>query len=204
MNKKNKIIDFIIKNKKYLICITIIVLSIVSIILQQIDRNNSVVVNSQDIEKREGKIVVYITGEVKSPGVYYLEKEARLYNLIDIAGGLLETADIDKINLAEKLEDSQKIVISAVVERNEDDDESNLEYVDTNESSEKSLDEGKININKATKEQLKTLNGIGDSTADKIINYRNTNKFNSIEEIMNVPGIGNSKFESIKGYICVN
>ena len=62
----------------------------------------------------------------------------------------------------------------------------------------------KININKANKSELMTLNGIGESTANKIIEYRKNNMFDSIEDIKNVSGIGDSKFEKIKNYICVD
>lgn len=196
---KEKIIKFICKNKKYFLCIIIIILSIVSIIIQQLNRNNSIVINSEKLEEKEGKIVVYVTGEIKNPGVYYLENNARLYNLIDIAGGLLETADTDKINLAQKLEDSQKIVISPkkdeVYESEEDTSDNELYEEKTTQL---------VNINEATKDELKKLNGIGESTANKIIEYRKNNLFKSIDEIMNVPGIGSSKFENIKDYICVN
>ena len=101
---------------------------------------------------------------------------------------------MSEINLAEKLNDSDKIDIPkiAIEEENEED---NIENNDDNDL---------ININKASKDELKTLNGIGDTLADNIIEYRKNNKFNTIEDILEVNGIGESKFENIKEYICVN
>lgn len=189
-----KLKKIFIKYKTYIICICIILLSIVSVILQSIDRRNSIKVNNYELSQKEGKIAVYITGAIKNPGVYYLDDSARLYNLLDLCGGILENADIEKINLAQKLVDSQKVII---YEKKEETYESE---VDTKIEDEESY---KVNINTATKEELKTLSGIGDSTASKIIEYREKNYFMEIEDIMNVDGIGNSKFENIKNDICV-
>lgn len=196
MSKIIKIKSFIKNNCKYIICILIILLSILSIFLQQLDRKNSLILNSEEIEKKPGKIVVYITGQVKNPGVYYLDTDARLFNLIDLCGGLLDDADMDKVNLADKLTDAQKINIEKVKEQNiESEDEEYYEAQD--------YEDEKININTASQQELMNLNGIGKSTAQKILDYRKNKEFNSIEEIMNVPGIGTAKFESIKDYICV-
>ena len=98
-------------------------------------------------------------------------------------------ADITELNLAEKLNDSDKIdVPKKIIEE---------------KSEESDTDNNLININKATKEELKTLDGIGDTLADNIIEYRKNNKFESIEDILNVNGIGESKYNAIKEYICV-
>ena len=184
-----KLKKFVIKNKTYIICIFIIILSIISVITQSIDRKNSLSVNSNVIND-SNEIAVYITGAVKNPGVYYLEEGSRLYNLLDICGGILENADIEKINLAQKLVDAEKIII---YEKSEKLDE-NIENEEENE---------KININEASEEELKTLTGIGESTAKKIIEYREKNRFIEIEDIINVDGVGTSKFEAIKNDICV-
>lgn len=205
-----KILKFLNEYKKYLICVVIIILSIISVVIQHIDRKNSLVVNGSSLESKSGKIVVYITGEVKTPGVYYLDEGARLFTLIDMCGGLLDSADTDKINLAQKLNDSEKINIakkketvektSEVSEEYDIDDIDDL-YEDDIYDDTSTPSSSKININTASKSELMTLNGIGDATAQKIIDYRSSNQFSSPEEIMNVPGIGSAKYEKIKDYI---
>lgn len=196
-----KIKNFIIKYKIQIVLIVIFIASAISIYIQDKDRKDSILINSTSIESKDGKIGVYISGEVKKEGVYYLDKDARVTNLIDIAGGLTEDADISKINPAQKLNDSDKIIIpqkKAEIEGDTQEIEDNI----TNEENYSSTSE-KININTATKDELQTLNGIGEATANKIINYRNNNPFNEIEDIMNVPGIGEAKFNNIKDDICI-
>ena len=210
MNKNIKfesIKKFFKKYSKYIVWIVILILAIISIIMQHIDRKNSLILNSSTIEQKEGKIVVYITGQIKKEGVYYLDEGARLFNLIDLAGGLLDTADTDKINLAQKINDSDKIIIPKKVEKTEEVDDETLDFdsdISISDEDIEDINSDKVNINTASESELKTLNGIGDSTARKIVEYRQTKKFDSIEEIMNVSGIGNAKFESIKENICVN
>lgn len=150
----------------------------------------------------EDKIVVHITGEVENEGIIELEKGARISDAIEKAGGTTEEANIADVNLAYSLKDGQKIKIPNI---NEED-----EQIIKEEAGEDIIIEGdnkkeeKININTANQTELETLSGIGPSTALKIINYKKEHgKFNSIEDIKNVPGIGESKFENIKEYICV-
>ena len=150
----------------------------------------------------EDKIVVHITGEVENEGIIELEKGARISDAIEKAGGTTEEASIADVNLAYSLKDGQKIKIPNI---NEED-----EQIIKEEAGEDIIIEGdnkkeeKININTANQTELETLSGIGPSTALKIINYKKEHgKFNNIEEIKNVPGIGESKFENIKEYICV-
>lgn len=150
----------------------------------------------------EDKIVVHITGEVENEGIIELEKGARISDAIKKAGGTTEEANIADVNLAYSLKDGQKIKIPNI---NEED-----EQIIKEEAGEDIIIEGdnkkeeKININTANQTELETLSGIGPSTALKIINYKKEHgKFNNIEDIKNVPGIGESKFENIKEYICV-
>lgn len=150
----------------------------------------------------EDKIVVHITGEVENEGIIELEKGARISDAIEKAVGTTEEANIADVNLAYSLKDGQKIKIPNI---NEED-----EQIIKEEAGEDIIIEGdnkkeeKININTANQTELETLSGIGPSTALKIINYKKEHgKFNNIEEIKNVPGIGESKFENIKEYICV-
>ncbi len=194
MEKYKNFKKFILKNKIYIICIIIILLSIISVILQMVERKKSTVSFNASNNKNIGKIAVFINGMIKNPGVYYLDEGARLYELLDICGGVTDDADISNINLAKKLNDSDMITINKKVE-NKDSSEDIVESVENNED--------KININTATKEELKTLDGIGDQTSQKIIEYRRKIKFTQVEDLLNVDGIGNSKFEKIKNDICV-
>ena len=192
---------FILKNKSIIIVSIILVLSIISLIIQNSKEKSSILVNDNQLEKEkyEGKIAVYISGEVKNPGVYYIDEESRLVDLIDICGGFNENADISELNLAEKLNDAEKIDVPKIIE--EEDAEPNMSQ---QESISNENETDLININTASKEELKELKGIGDTLADNIIEYRKYTKFENIEDILNVNGIGNSKFEAIREYICVD
>lgn len=192
----SKIIKFILKYKIQIVFICIFIISGISIYIQDNERKASFSVNSSNISKNDDRIGVYISGEVKNTGVYYLKKDSRITDLINICGGLTEEADVSKINPAQKLNDSDKIIIPKKEEN------LNTESIEDTNESDINVQE-KININTATKDELTSLNGIGEATANKIINYRNKNKFNEIEDIMNVPGIGEAKFSNIKDYICV-
>ena len=192
----SKIIKFILKYKIQIVFICIFIISGISIYIQDNERKASFSVNSSNISKNDDRIGVYISGEVKNTGVYYLKKDSRITDLINICGGLTEEADVSKINPAQKLNDSDKIIIPTKEEN------LNTESIEDTNESDINVQE-KININTATKDELTSLNGIGEATANKIINYRNKNKFKEIEDIMNVPGIGEAKFNNIKDYICV-
>ena len=163
-----------------------------------IDEENEIV----DEEIDEEEIIVHITGAVNNPGIVKTKEGARIADIIELAGGELESADTSEINLAYKVQDGEKIYIPTKGENKE-----NLIYITTeagNNPISKSDDNKKVNINTASQEELDTLQGIGPSTATKIIEYREKNgKFKTIEEIKNVTGIGDSKFEAIKENISV-
>ena len=195
--KKDKFFQFCKKYKTYIICIIIIILSIISVIFQYVQKNNQMKVNLNKIENKEDKIAVYINGAVKNPGVYYLNQNSRLYELLDICGGVTDSADINNINLAKRLVDSDMITISE--KKIEDLNEEKSEYYFDDDNANE-----KININTASKTELMTLSGVGEQTANKIIEYRENIRFNEIEDLMNVNGVGKSKFESIKNNICVD
>ena len=165
---------------------------------------NEEVVEQQILEipsDEEEKIFVHIIGAINMPGIIEASKEARLYEIVELAGGLKEDADETLINLASKVEDGEKIIIPY----KETSSTSNLnEKINELYDKSTSSNSGKININIASIEELKTLAGIGQSTAEKIIDYRNeVSKFDKIEDIKNVSGIGDSKFNSIKDKIVV-
>ena len=156
-------------------------------------------------EKEEvGNIVVHITGAVKNKGILKLPEGSRISDAIEAAGGETKEADLDSINLAYTLEDGQKIYIPSQEdkENNEQKQYITTESGDTTNIKENSKIEGeneKVNINTANQSELETLPGIGPSLASRIIEYREQNgKFNSIEELKNVKGIGDAKFEDLK------
>lgn len=158
-------------------------------------------INSNDVESQEvnGTIMVHISGQVYKPGLIELENGSRVIDAVNKAGGMKSEADIDRINLAKKVVDEEKIYIPKIGEEVSGIDVStNLCEGSTSE------DTGKVNINNCTKEDLMTLSGIGEVLATRIIEYRETNEFKSINDIMNVSGIGAKKFENIKNHITVN
>ena len=149
------------------------------------------------------KIKVYVTGEVNAPGVIELEEGARIQDAIEGAGGINSNANLKDINLAYEVSDGEKIYIPNISEESSEDGQ-NQSFMFGSDSKTSTSSSGKVNINKATATELTTVPGIGASTAEKIVTYRNENgKFKSVEEIKNVSGIGASKYESMKDYITV-
>ena len=149
-------------------------------------------------------IVVHITGQVKHEGIVQVAEGSRLADVIKKAGGTKDTADLSKVNLAYIVKDGQKIYIPSI----EDQEIQEKMTLDGGKGVILEEEEGfpskVVNINQATQTELETLTGIGPSTAMKIIKYREKNgKFRKIEDIKNVPGIGESKFENIKNDIGV-
>ena len=133
--------------------------------------------------------IVHVSGSVKRAGVYQLEKDKRIIDAIDKAGGLLEDADSDAINLAEKIKDGMKIYVPKKGEKpTAGADLKSQSYID---------------LNLATKEELMTLPGVGEKTADKIIAYREAQTFEKVDDLLKVSGFGKKKMESLKGLISV-
>lgn len=143
-------------------------------------------------EETKKQLGVFVCGAVKNPGMYYLSNESRVKDAIEMAGGLLENASIETLNPADYLSDCQKIYVPTKDELSND-----LAY-DIVEN----VDDGKININTASKTELMTLPGIGEAKASSIIEYREEKgKFSSIEELLNVSGIKEAVFNKIKELI---
>ena len=159
----------------------------------------------QDPKKQDTDVCyVHVTGAVAHPGVYQLPAGSRVYQAIEMAGGLTEQASEREINLAEGVTDGQKL------------------YIYTREESEALVSSGggglvgdigaenggtdaRVNINTADKEELMTLAGIGESKAEAIIAYREENGgFSSPEDIKNISGIKDGVYSKIKDSICVN
>ena len=143
-------------------------------------------------------IVVYITGEVNKPDVYSLAKDSRLVDLVEKAGGFTDKAYIDDLNLAQLLNDGEKIVVQSIENISE-------ESLNVPQDAQTEEDEGMININTADKDKLDSLPGIGEKLADAIIAYRDEyGEFSSVDEIKEVDGIGDGIYEKIKDSITIN
>lgn len=152
------------------------------------------------------KVCVYVCGEVKSPGVYELPSGSRIYEAIEKAGGMTENAAFSYLNQAEILSDGGRVYVPNVQE-NADQNAAWQEESDTSKGTNDHSSfesNGKININKASKEELMTLTGIGESKAEDIINYRTENgPFQTIEDLKQIRGIKDGVFGKIKEEITV-
>ena len=164
---------------------------------------------TKESEQKE-KIIVHITGAVKNNGIVKVDENARINDVIDAAGGLTDDADLTNVNLAYIIEDGQKIYIPYKGEEKLLEKTSNPKEIITDEAGDNVIENNqkektnKININKAGIDTLKTLPGIGEATALKILEYReNQGKYKSIEELKDVSGIGEAKFNTIKDLISV-
>lgn len=232
---------------KIIIIIILITLNIISISLQTynvINKSNTEYKTENIVKEPENKednkdeninkesnntIYVDIKGAVKSPGVYEVNNDSKVIDIINLAGGLNKNASTKYINLSKKLNNESVIYIYTNNEINTFIKEQNKEPLkeckcetenikscidnkssiiekgqDTITNQDKKEDNSKININTASKDQLTSLTGIGDAKASAIIDYRDKNgNFKTIEEIKNVSGISDSLYEKIKDNITI-
>ncbi len=174
---------------------------------------------SSDEERRT--ITVYVCGAVRNPDVYLLEDGERVNDAVHMAGGFSDDAGYEYLNLAAKLVDGQKVYIPTkreieeaiaageayTAEVNITTSSPGIDAPNNNKNgatSQSGNADGKVDINSATKETLMSLPGIGESKADKIIAYRQSNGgFSSVEDIMLVDGIKEGLFNKVKDKICV-
>lgn len=194
--------DGLVSDKKLLIKIlSIACVLILALILRVHNSDQSDISVDETIDKPDSdsvELYVDIGGAVHRPGVYKVENGTRLYEVVELAGGLRSDADTDSVNQAAFVEDGAKIIIPIHSENNEDEiavpGGGGIAGVDSS---------GIVNINFADKDTLKTLPGVGDVIADRIIEYRAQSRFRTKEDIMQVKGIGNSIFEKLKDVITV-
>ena len=209
MEENNKIKIIIVISLTIIIIITSIIISIKNKNnkYEEIEYNEIIEIEETANYKKEKieTIKIHISGEVKYNGIIELDEGSRIDDAIKIAGGLTENADITKVNLAYELSDGQKLNIP-----NKNNVGVALQgdpHIVTTENGEgiienNELEDEKININTATQTELETLPGIGPSLAYKIVEYRQQNgKFKAVEDLKNVSGIGESKYNQIEKFV---
>ena len=220
--------------KKYIWIIFIILLLVIFTFLGKVDED--IQLEEEIIKTKENtleektiieevtRIKVDIKGAVKNPGVYEVEKNSRVSDVINISGGLTNEADTSVINLSKNVVDEMVIIIytkdeieemkkgstsikyiekECICPKLENDAciEDKIDNIPNNENDSNNKNEvtGKVSLNKATLDELMTLDGIGEKKAQAIIDYRDKNNgFKSIEEILEVDGIGTTTYEKIK------
>lgn len=158
------------------------------------DRTEWSVDLSEETEETEAtQICVYVCGQVQAPGVYYLDAGSRICDAVSAAGGCLDTADTCAVNQAERLVDGSRIYIPQEGETAVSISTGDIPQAD-----------GLVHLNRADKETLMTLPGIGETKADAILEYRDSHGgFTKKEELMDIPGIKDGVFRKIEDYITV-
>lgn len=218
-----------LKKYKYVMTIFLFMLIIFYIVFVKVNLkskeknlvDNQVVINEVEkveVDLKDDLVYVDIKGAVKKPGVYKINSDKKIIDVITIAGGLMENANTDNINLSKKVTDEMVIIIYT------DEEVKNSNIVDTvikvidkecvcpniqndgcinTEINDSITNVNKtININTATLEELMSINGLGEAKAKAIIKYREEKGyFKIIDDLLNVSGIGEALFEKIKEYI---
>lgn len=170
------------------------------VIINEMDHNDLLepfqAFEAEDEENGEDRWFVDVKGEVKKPGLYEVDKDARVKHVIDLAGGFTDEAASEHVNLAQKVSDEMVIYVP---KNGEEDGFLNEMPTATNGQSMQ-----KINVNKASAEELTQLNGIGPAKAEAIISYREEHgPFKSVEELLQVNGIGEKTLENIRDDITI-
>lgn len=199
-----------------ILCTIIVVLGGIIFILYKNSSNSKEEVvdifkEPEEIKEEESnskKVIVDIKGMINNPGVYEVDSNLRVNDVIELAGGLKEGADTSNINLAKLVSDEMTIIIYSTEEVIEKFKQEvcicNCPYIQNDACINSNNDSNLININTAGIEELTTLTGIGDVKAEAIIKYRSeVGKFKTKEELLNVEGIGEALFEKIKDNITV-
>jgi len=218
-----------LKKYKYVITIFLFMLIIFYIVFVKVNLkskeknlvDNQVVINEVEkveVDLKDDLVYVDIKGAVKKPGVYKINSDKKIIDVITMAGGLMENANTDNINLSRKVTDEMVIIIYTNEEvKNSNIVDTVIKVVDkecvcpniqndgciNTEINDSITNVNKtININTATLEELMSINGLGEAKAKAIIKYREENGyFKIIDDLLNVSGIGEALFEKFKEYI---
>lgn len=192
------------KKKFILLCVLLLGCVLTSIAAEYFTNEEPapVISTQTQAKSKEQLITVYVSGAVARPGLYELPAGIRAQEAVEAAGGFTEAANQEKVNLAKKLKDGSQVNVPALKG-------SKKAITGTNASADKESvgsqqkQAGLININTASITELDSLPGVGEVTAQRIIEYRQRHSFTRIEDIMQVKGIGEAKFNKMKDRLTV-
>lgn len=158
-----------------------------------------------DSEIKQTKIKIYVSGAVRQPGLYDLPVGSRAWQAVEAAGGLREDANADKVNLAKKLKDGNQVNVPALKATSKKVSSGRSGELSAGARAEKNYaSNGRVNLNKATVEELDALPGIGPAMARRIIEMRQKKRFTTVEDLLQVKGIGKAKLERLREFIEVD
>jgi competence protein ComEA len=150
------------------------------------------------------ELLVYVCGAVRRPGVVHLMAGARIADALELAGGPTACAELSAVNLAAKVSDGQQIVVPERIEGGAAAAAPAAAVGAAGAPASAAVPGALVNLNTASLSELESLSGVGPSTAQKIIDYRTANGgFTSVEQLMEVPGIGDAKFAAVKDAITI-
>ncbi|MHC5227620.1 helix-hairpin-helix domain-containing protein [Enterococcus sp. LJL99] len=202
--------EWVKKYKKYLLVGLVVMVSILVSLLAfyyqkltindadnlEVIKNSSQGQSSEMVTGSTPLLYADVKGAVKKPGIYQIDEEMRVWDVVQLAGGVQEKADTKNVNFAEKVSDQMVIYIP---------NEGEVVELDQETTSEKMKQSNKVNLNTADETELQTLTGIGQKKAQEIIAYREENGgFKAIDELKNISGIGDKTFEKLKESISVS
>lgn len=168
------------------------------VLIEEVEKTEAAQENMPGVEEKITNITVYVCGNVKNVKNVTLPKESRVEDAIKLAGGVTANAELNGINMAQKLSDEDMVYVpkkGEIIEASSRNSTVSLSPVK----------QGKLNINKASAQELDALPGVGPSIAQKIVEYRSSRGgFKSIEELNNVSGIGTEKYKDIKDLITID
>ena len=203
-------------NKKIIAVAVAVVFCVLASFWPQQREENMLELEQQAIQTEEAaaevKITVYVSGAVAKPGLHEIAPGSRAVDVIEAAGGMTEEANEDRVNLAKICKDGMQVNVPrlSAKELRKLKQAQNVYVGDSANAvqpanyvpvEQQDYSDGKIRLNSATLEELEELPGVGEVTAQRIVEYRNLHGFNKIEDIMNVKGIGQAKFNKMRQYL---
>lgn len=192
------------KKKFVLLCVLLLGCVLTSIAAEYFTNEEPAPVISAhtQVKSKEQLITVYVSGAVARPGLYELPAGIRAQEAVEAAGGFTEAANQEKVNLAKKLKDGSQVNVPALKGSKKTITGTNAS-ADTASIGSQQKQAGLVNINTASITELDSLPGVGEVTAQRIVEYRQQHSFTRIEDIMQVKGIGEAKFNKMKDRLTV-